>query len=131
METQIKLSIPANLYERVRQLARIKQMDVSTVIVDVLDEAVPFANDNAESDAVIDREMAAYVALHPILKQQYLGMHVAIQGGELVDYDQDGVQLSQRIYEKYPDTFVWITQVANEPIQMLHVPSFRLIREDA
>lgn len=131
METQIKLSIPANLYERVRQLAKIKQMDVSTVIVDVLDEAVPSIHNDTESDAAIDREMAAYIALHPVLKQTYWGMHVAIQGRQLVDYDQDGVRLSKRIYEKYPDTFVWITQVADEPIQTIHIPSFRLIREDA
>lgn len=131
METQINLSISANLYERVRQLAKIKQVDVSTVIVNVLEETIPSVNDDVASDEAINQEMAAYIALHPMLKQNYWGLHVAIQGGQLVDYDQDGVQLSKRIYEKYPNTFVWIAQVANDPIQTINIPSFRLIKEDA
>ena len=54
--------------------------------------------------------------------------HVAIYKGELIDHDADGVALSQRVYEKYPDKFILIRQVEVESDRILHFRSPRLVR---
>ena len=85
MAMQVKLTLPESLYARARRLAHLRRQDVNEVITELLDEALPPDNGADEADdsleeGVIDREMAAYVAMHPTLKQKYMGMHVAIQG---------------------------------------------------
>ena len=61
-------------------------------------------------------EMAAYIAMHPMLKEQYFGQYVAIYQGKLIDHDTDRKALYLRIDEKYPDEFVWISPVEEDPI---------------
>ena len=85
--------------------------------------------DWTEPDPAADREMEAYIALHPLLKEQYFGKHVAIYQGKLIDYDDDPGALFERIDAQYPDEFVWLTQVRPEPIQTIVIRSPRLERE--
>lgn len=118
---QVTLTIPEALYRRAQQLARSRQRDVAEVITAVLDEGLPAAAEGdsvdwAEPDEAVDREMAAYIALHPMLKEKYLGQHVAVLGGQLVDHDDDLEALSRRVYAQYGDQFVWITAVREMPI---------------
>jgi hypothetical protein len=117
---QVTLTIPDTLYQRAQQLALIYQRDVAEVITAVLDEGLPAAEgdsvDWVEPDEAVDREMAAYIALHPTLQEQYLGQHVAILGGQLIDHDDDLEVLSRRIYARYPGQFVWMTAVQETPI---------------
>lgn len=117
---QVTLTIPDNLYQRAQRLAHMRQRDVSEVIADVLDEGLPAADDSlavdwTEPDEAVDREMAAYIAMHPMLKQNYLGKHVAIFAGQLVDHDSDLEALSRRIHARYAGQFVWITLVRETP----------------
>ncbi|RIK35790.1 MAG: hypothetical protein DCC55_29230 [Chloroflexi bacterium] len=69
------------------------------------------------TDEAVERERAAYIALHPMLLEKYPGEHVAIYGGALIDHDIDGVALSQRIYARFPDEFVWIAPVQEHPLE--------------
>jgi hypothetical protein len=86
--------LPEPLYERAEQLARLRQQDVATVLEEILDDTLPPVTDEeelfdlSESDDPLDREMAAYIAMHPLLKEKYFGKHVAVYGGQLIDYDE-------------------------------------------
>jgi hypothetical protein len=86
-------------------------------------------DDWSEPNEAVDREMQAYVAMHPQLKQQFLGKHVAIYGGELIDMDDNFAALYARIDAKYPDEFVWLTPVEEEAIPTIVVRSPRFDRE--
>jgi hypothetical protein len=77
----------------------------------------------------MQREMAAYIALHPELKENFLGKSVAIYQGQLVDVDDDYGELYKRIRSKYPDVFVWLTTVREEPIRTIHMRSPRFVKD--
>jgi len=129
----VQINLPAELYDRVRQIAERKQQDVDQVIADLLDEAVASAEEASteigyERDPAVDREMEAYLAMHPMLLQNYPGKHVAIYGGQLVDYDDNFSALIARIERDYPNEFVWIAKVEPEPIPTFYHRSPRLIR---
>ena len=118
MAEQVNISISQALYRRVRKLARLYQRPVDDVLAEVLDQALPPNGepDVADEDAAVEREMQAYIALHPMLKEKYLGQHVAIHGGQLIDVDQDYGALYERIDTQYPDQFVWLATVEEEPM---------------
>ena len=79
MIEQITVTIPQKIYRRVRQLARLRNQPVDAVLVDVLDRALladeSYPNNN--EDDVVEREMQAFIQMHPLLKEKYLGQHVA------------------------------------------------------
>jgi hypothetical protein len=77
-------------------------------------------------DVAVEREMQAYIALHPQLKDKYLGQHVAIYGGKLIDTDRDYMALYKRIEIRYPREFVWLTTVQEEAMPTLIFRSPRL-----
>ncbi len=83
----------------------------------------------AEEDTQVEREKNAYLRLYPQLKKQYTGQYVAIHNSQLVDHDVDYGALFERIDDRYPDTFVWLTQVEAEPMGTIVVRSPRFVRE--
>jgi hypothetical protein len=83
----------------------------------------------AEEDTQVEQEKRAYLQLYPQLKKQYAGQYVAIHNSQLVDHDVDYGALFERIDDRYPDTFVWLTQVEAEPIGTIVVRSPRFVRE--
>ncbi len=126
------VKIPQPLYEKAEKLAKERQQNVSDWVIGVLDETVTFLEgdesfvDLSEPDEAVDREMEAYLAMHPTLWAKYPGQSVAIYGGELVDRDTDLNALYTRIEERFPDEFVWITTVEADPIETVSITSFRL-----
>jgi hypothetical protein len=126
------VKIPQPLYEKAEKLARQRQQKVNELISGVLDETFSFLEgeetfiDLSEPDEAVDREMEAYIAMHPMLWEKYPGQHVAVFGGELVDRDTDLNALYDRIDEHYPNDFVWITTVEADPIATVSTSSFRL-----
>lgn len=127
MVEQVTISIPNTLYRRARELARSRNQPVDAVLADVLDEALPPNAEPDEDDTAVSRERQAYIALHPMLKQKYLGQHVAIYGGQLIDVDTDYGALYSRIDAQHPDEFVWLATVAEEPIPTLVFRSPRFV----
>ncbi len=134
MTEQVMVSIPKALYRRVKQLAGQQNQDVNEVLAQTLAEALPpeeEANETvwAEPDDAVEREMQAYIAMHPALKQKHLGGHVAIYHGQLIDQDEDMDALYARIDRQYPDNFVWLTTVGETPLRTLEFRSPRFARE--
>jgi hypothetical protein len=118
----VRIELPDKLYNRAKRIAQQQQQEIDQVIADLLDEALSSVEgDNSLNatyvpDPTVDREMAAYIAMHPKLLQEYLGRHVAIYDGQLVDSDEDFSALLARIDRNYPEDFVWIAQIAPEPM---------------
>ena len=108
MSDQISITLSNNLSERVRHLAQQRHEDNITVVEQILNEALPTDNQDAtwlelsEPDEAVDREMRAYIALHPQLKQTYFGKHVAIYHGQLIDHDDNFDVLYDRVDQAYP-----------------------------
>lgn len=130
MSTQITLTLPDALFERARRYADSTDRPISTVLVESLQIPEPLNEEqplDSEEDAAIRREEAAYIRLHPQLKETHFGRYVAIYGGELIDEADEFGELARRIRQKYPNEFVWITPVREEAIETLHFRSPRLI----
>ncbi len=129
MVEYVAVSIPQTLYRRARKVARSRNRSVDDVLVELLDQALPSDGksevDNKET--AVAREMRAYLALHSMLKEKYLGQHVAIFDGKLIDVDKEYSALYQRIDEQYPDQFVWLATVEEEAIPTLLFRSPRLL----
>lgn len=68
-------------------------------------------------EAKIDREIAAYEAMHVQLVRDHLGEWVAIHRQQLVDHDSDRAALYRRIRSQYGRTAVLIRQVAVDPVE--------------
>jgi hypothetical protein len=128
MAEQISISIPQTLYRRVRVLARTRKRPVDDVLAEVLDQALPPDDKPAisDEDTAVEREMHAYITLHPMLKEKYMGQHVAIFGGKLIDVDENYGALYERIDNQYPDQFVWLATVEEDPMPTLFFRSPRL-----
>lgn len=120
MTAQVTITLSDDISERVRKLAQQRHTDISVVVESILKESLPDNLDQqdridlSEPDEAAAQEMQAYIELHPMLKQQYFGKHVAIQGGKLVDYDDSFDTLYDRIAQAYPDEFVWMSKVEEE-----------------
>jgi hypothetical protein len=127
----VHVPLPEPTYRRVKKWAESRQQDVGTAIADYLTHTLPTAEELVvpltEADQPVEQEKAAYLRLYPQLKRQYAGQCVAIHGGELVDHDEEYGALFERIDERYPDTFVWLTRVADEPMRTLVFRSPRLM----
>src|SRR5690606_8587561 len=119
----VTVSIPEALLGRAKKLARARRRSVDVVIAELLDEALPpeeqLSTNEVDDDAAARQEMEAYITLHPALKADYMGQHVAILDGRLIDHDSNPASLYERIAARYPDRFVWMTAVEEEPITTL------------
>jgi hypothetical protein len=132
MTVTVTLKLDDAIWQRASHLAQQQQQAVADVLVEWLAETLP-APANGEAapagdsiDAAVAREMQTYIALHPQIKAQYRGAYVAILDGKLIDHDADYDALFDRIDARYPDIFVWLTQVEDEPIKTLVFRSPRI-----
>ena len=127
------VDISEKLYARARWVAQTRHQEVNELIATILDENLPplvtVEEKEEKIDAAADREMDAYIAMHPELKTKFFGKHVAIYGGQLVDMDDDYETLYLRIDKKYPHQYVWLTTVREEPIPTLTFRSPRILRD--
>lgn len=126
MSDYVTVSIPKSLYRRARELAQARQRPLDAVIAEVFEQGLP-AEASEDDDPAVRREMQAYLALHSDLRTTHLGQYVAILDGQLIDHDQDMATLYGRIYDRYPDRFVWLTLVEDEPLPTLHFRSPRFV----
>ena len=134
MTVQVTLTLSDSVYERVQRLTR-NRKDVAQTIAAWLEDTLPTSGTQPEflvrqdEDAAIAREREAYLALHPQLKEQFLGKHVAVYGGKLVDFDDDYDALYTRVDATYPDEFVWIATIEEDPIPTLTFRSPRFVQD--
>ena len=59
----------------------------------------------------LDREIAAYEAMHAELRQKYFGQWVAVYEQKLIDHDEDRAALYRRVRAKLASLPVLIRQV--------------------
>ena len=137
MTMKITLNLDETVYERARLLAQSQRGDIAKVLAKWLEDTLPAPEQGdvpnvgiQGDDAAVDREMQAYIAMHPHLMQKYRNQYVAIQNGELVDHDERFDALLTRIDAAYPNQFVWLTKVEDQPIRELTFRSPRLTRID-
>ena len=135
MTQNITIPLSDHAYRRIKRWAETRQQDMGDAIAEYLVENLPH-NDalvipSAREDSKVEQEKTAYLQLYPRLKMQYPGQYVAIHNGRLVDHDTDYGSLFERIDDQYPDTFVWLTQVRDEPMRTIVVRSPRFIRNAA
>ncbi len=114
MSSGMTLTIPQQLYERVQRIAQRQQRNVDEIAREALEQVVshwevPSVNQKKE------REKEAFRQLHAALLEKYAGEYVAIHGGKLVDHDVDRAALFARIEQKYPDQFVLLRPVRQNP----------------
>jgi hypothetical protein len=131
MSQNIHIRLSDETYSRARHLAEARRQEVGEAIADFLAERLPEAADlavpPAEDDPAMQQEKEAYLRLYPELRRQYAGQYVAIQGGRLVDHDEEYGALFERIDDRFPDTFVWLCRVGEEPIGVIVVRSPRFV----
>lgn len=130
MSHQVTLTISDNIFQQAYRLARQQSRQVEEILADSIRLAgsAEFV-DWSEPNSALDREMAAYVAMHPQLKHTMRGKHVAVFGEELVDSDDDFDRLVERVRRVYPQQTVWLTTVGSEPIDTIYMRSPRLLPE--
>ena len=123
------ISLPNQIYERVRQTARKKQQTVDEYVTELvltalnMNETVLITEDEA-----LAKEAQAWESLYPMLKEKYAGQHVAIYQGHVVDVDADPLSLHRRMRKKYPGKPVWMSQVKEHPFSEIFMRSPRLER---
>ena len=134
MTVQVNVTLSESIYRLLRQFALQRRQDIAEAIAQYLEQNPPALSEDTEASALddqwedsIDIERQAYLEMHPTLKSKYLGHHVAIYQGELIDHDVDGVALSCRIDKGYPDQFVLMCQVETEPERALYFRSPRFV----
>ena len=137
MENEIVLRLPPPLYQRARALANRRHQKLPEMVLDIFAEALPLVEegenpiiDLTEPDEAMDREMLAYIALHPQLRETHLGQYVAVFQGQVVDQDAQLDKLSARVRARYPQETIWITQVQPEAMPIRRFPSMRMVRND-
>ncbi|MBI5563332.1 MAG: ribbon-helix-helix protein, CopG family [Chloroflexi bacterium] len=80
-----------------------------------------------EIGRALQRESAAFQAMHSDLLLNYAGEFVAVYGGQVIDHDVNQLALVLRIEDHYRDAPVLIKQVTPEIDEVYHVRSPRLI----
>lgn len=135
MTQNILVSLSDQSYRRIKRWAEKRDQDMGDAIAEFLAQNLPDEGGLGVPPAAVDpdvaKEKAAYLRLYPKLKAQYAGQYVAIHGGHLVDHDTDYGALFERIDDRFPDRFVWLTRVEEEPMGTLTFRSPRFVEDEA
>lgn len=76
-----------------------------------------------EWEARLKLEEAAFIAMHPQLLERYEGKWVAVYGGRVIDVDDDGGVLYDRVLDKYgDDTPIYFQEIVKEVIPTFTIP---------
>lgn len=124
MSKQLVITLPDEIYEQAQRLAYEHAQAIEGMISDLVQQSLAPFPIHPHRSAML-QETAAFERLHPHLKQQYLGQHVAITDGKVVDHDMDSVALLQRIRATYPNQVVLLRQVEETAEIELHFRSPR------
>jgi hypothetical protein len=114
MGKQLLLTIPDEIYQRAERVAYQTDQDMNELVAESLAMSLPVLEERTP-DPEVQLEAEAFRRLHPTLRQNYPGEYVAIFQQRLIDHDPDLSALFKRIEERYPDTFVIVRPVREEP----------------
>ncbi len=122
MSTQVVLTVPDDLYQRVEAVAADTRRGVDELLIESITRSFVAASADPDRSAM-EANVAAYHRLHPQLAAGYLGQVVAIHAGKLVDHDPDAVALLHRVRTNYPGQVVLrrkVEAVAEREIRIRH-----------
>lgn len=136
-----QIPLPDSLLARLRQTAQQDGLSLPLLFEQMLDTYLRSRQQSkpengaeqgddpqaSETFDPMDREVAAFRQLHVSLLKHYRGEYVAIHQGQLVDHDSDKVALLERIEKTYPDEFVLIRPVQEQPEREFYFRSPRYI----
>lgn len=123
------ISLPTPLYEQAKQTARRNQQTVDEYVAQLVSQAIATLDQMPlAGDETLDKEAQAWIDLHPMLKEKYLGQYVALYRGRIIDMDSDPLLLNRRVRQIYPNEPVWISQVREKPFREIHMRSPRIER---
>src|SRR5262245_41504960 len=127
MTVDITLKVPDRLYRRIEQVANATRRTISDVVLEAVERSFPvFYVD--ESRTQLEREVAAFEAMHAELWTHYPQQYVALYEGRVIDHDDDEVALLDRIDARYPGQVVLVRQVLIQPQGELNFRSPRFVR---
>ena len=125
MDTTIQIKLDTELAESLKQVSAQEGVSVDAAIQELARKYIREARDK-----IINREFEHYVAKHADLKAKYLGQHVAIHNGEVVDHGDDAMALVRRVRQRFGQTPILVTQVEEKPIPEFIIRSPRLVRPE-
>lgn len=129
MATRVTLTIPDEVMERARSQAGRESRAVEEVLAELVTHALQPMETHPQRDRM-EREEAAYAALHPQLAGPYLGRYVAIHDGAVVDDDVDGDALVARMQARLGDELFLMRRVEAGLPREIRVPSFHWVADE-
>ena len=123
MTSIAQVPLDSELAESLREIANKQGQSFERVLDDLVWQYVRQARREK-----ISHECRYYERMHSTLKEEYLGQHVAIHEGQLVDHDVDPMALAQRIRERYGRIPVLVTRVSEEPFPEFSIRRPRLVQ---
>jgi len=113
----------------IKPLEAVPQGHTGQVVITFLDDYGGTQTPKSKNAPVLEQEEAAFIEMHAMLCQKYMGEYVAIHGTEMVDHDADLESLTLRMYERFGDQPVWIAPVHQQPVEEWRMRSPRLNRQ--
>jgi len=123
VNTTIQVTLDAELASSLQETSEQEGLNIDDVLADFARQYVREARRKK-----LQAEFANYQAMHPQLKTQYLGQHVALYNGQVIDDDADALALAQRIRRRFGHIPVLITQVSEQPLREFVIRSPRLVQ---
>ena len=120
----VNLKIPDHIFERAKRVAQNQNVDVADIVTQILDKGLP-AVDSAVPSPNKKQEIEAFHRLHPTLLEKYPGEYAAIHNQQLVDHDANRAALLKRITHNFPNVFVLVRPIQENPEIILHHRSTR------
>jgi predicted transcriptional regulator len=126
MSTEVTITLPDDIYRQFESMAEASEQDVAEVVAEAAAASIPQLDVHPRWQEM-EREEAAFKAMHKELMVKYRDQYVAIYQGKVVDHDEDFDEIIGRIDETYPDDIVFISKVSAEPERTLRFRSPRLV----
>ena len=117
-----QLPVDAKLAESLQQVAAQRGVSVEEVMNDLARKYVREARRE-----IIRAEFESYQVMHAELKAKYLGQHVAVHQGRLIDHDADVSALVRRVRREHGSIPILFVQVEDEPVKEYVIRSPRLV----
>lgn len=115
----------------IKPLEAVPQGHSGQVVITFLDDYGGTDIPKDKKVRILAQEEDAFIKMHAMLCQNYMGEYVAVHGSEMVDHDIDLESLTLRMYERFNDQPVWIAPVRQEPAEEWRMRSPRINRQTA
>jgi predicted transcriptional regulator len=126
MSKELTITLPDDIYRQFENIAESSEQDVAEVVAEAAAANIPQLDVHPRWQEM-EREEAAFRAMHEELLLKHRNQYVAIYQGKVIDHDEDFVEIIGRIDEAYPDDIVFISNVSAEPERTLRFRSPRLV----